>query len=661
MCGIFGIFRRTGLTPDDRWMLSDMAYQLRKRGPDGEGFFQADNVAIGMRRLAIIDLNGGWQPLFNEDKSLILVANGEIYNHKEIRNDLESKGHIFSTSSDSETILHLYEEYGLNYVNYLRGMFSFALIDLTKQQLHLVRDRMGEKPLAIFNSDDHIVFCSESSGLIASGAVPFILDPDGIRSFFHWHFIPEPNTAILNIKKLNPGSMLIVDLKSGNQIKKQYWNLEDAPPLSGDPASLISKEIINIGKLITQSDVPIGISLSGGIDSSAIAALAMRYSSQPVQGFTIGYEGVTWQDERSRAREFANHIGLPLSELRLTTDQVVEDFPNICINCDDPIVDISASGFHALFKMSHDAGVKVLLGGQGSDEIFWGYQWVREALVACNRKHELLSGNQTLLDYLLLSKPPLSVSGFATWVLNGAGLIRGYRDWKRDLDGNKNRLVFWDTRSEYQNAQHSFDRIAGDYLIEATIKVDELFNNSAGWSDLRTSLTSLMCKTFLQSNGLILSDRLSMSNSVEGRLPFTDYRLVEIAVGLNKFHDSSQFGHKAWLRSALSDILPEFVFKRSKRGFTPPWRKWSRAIIKAYGDEIANGELVNRGIIRRDSVPLLLKPFDYFGRQNPMCLATIVLEKWVNGMSNIETNGRKVRINRKYGELAKLTNSHFSA
>ena len=303
-----------------------MADQLRSRGPDGEGFAIGTDMAIGMRRLAIIDLNGGWQPFESEDASVVVVANGEIYNYIELREELESRGHRFATGSDCETILHLYEEYGAECVHRLRGMFAFAVVDRSRRQLHLVRDRMGEKPLALVQHEGFLAFCSEMGGLIAGGVAPFNVDPSAIVDYYHWNFIPEPRTAIRGIRKLDAGCRLQVSLDSGDVTEDRYWSLADAPPIEAEPIAIVRQELQEIARIITRSEVPIGVGLSGGIDSSGIAALALQTSSQPVTGFTIGYEGNAWQDERVMAREFAQGIGLRHVELELRTADVAAEF-----------------------------------------------------------------------------------------------------------------------------------------------------------------------------------------------------------------------------------------------------------------------------------------------------------------------------------------------
>src|SRR5688572_22723562 len=302
MCGIAGLVSRKPLTPEEIARVRTVNERLAHRGPDGAGEYLDDHVALAMRRLSIIDLSGGWQPLYNEDRSLVLIANGEIYNFVELRQQLESLGHPFSTGSDCETILHLYEEHGTNCVQYLRGMFGFALWDEKRQRLMLARDRMGEKPLYIYESDGQLLFASEMKALLASGMVPFALDPRAIDLYFHYQYVPEPLTPLKGVRKLDAGHILEVDVADWRVSNKRYWSMEDAPPLAGDPATLIREELETVSEIVIRSDVPVGVALSGGLDSSAIAALAARKYAGRIEAFSVGYPGRPESDERNLAR-----------------------------------------------------------------------------------------------------------------------------------------------------------------------------------------------------------------------------------------------------------------------------------------------------------------------------------------------------------------------
>jgi asparagine synthase (glutamine-hydrolysing) len=253
------------MTPDDIACVRTTNLRLTHRGPDGAGEFQDQHVLLAMRRLSIIDLKTGWQPLYNEDRSLALVCNGEIYNFVELRERLESLGHRFTTNSDCETILHLYEEHGRDCVQHLRGMFAFALYDTKRKRLIVARDRMGEKPVYVYETDGRVFFASEMKAMLASGLVPFELDPGAINLYFHYQYVPEPLTPLKGVRKLDAACLLTIDVDPWRVEEHRYWRMEDAPPLEGDPAKLIREQLDTVGEIVIRSDVPVGISLSGGL------------------------------------------------------------------------------------------------------------------------------------------------------------------------------------------------------------------------------------------------------------------------------------------------------------------------------------------------------------------------------------------------------------
>jgi asparagine synthase (glutamine-hydrolysing) len=608
-----------------------MADAIRHRGPDGEGFAVGERAAIGMRRLSIIDAEGGWQPLWNEDRTIAIVANGEIYNFLELRNDLEARGHRFSSGSDCETIVHLYEDHGEECVHMLRGMFAFAIIDQRSETMLLGRDRMGEKPLLVADQGDATIFCSELSGLVGSGAVPFEIDVGAINLFMHWGFIPEPQSPVAGTRKLPAGSLLRIDLRTGKRSERVYWRMEDAPPVDGDPVELIRNEIRRIGEITMRSDVPIGVGLSAGIDSSAIAVLAKVHASQPVSAFSVGYEGATWQDETRLAQEFAKYLGLPFNKVTLSVDRIVREFPEVCIRRDEPIVDIAGSSMFALMRLARDHDVPVLLSGQGGDELFWGYQWARDAVMASERKARRLRGDAGLLEYLRLAVPPLSLFGIANWLESGAGLGAGFSRWRVDGKNSPSQLVFWDSRWEYRAAARRARSVFGDRLLGSTVSPAFPFTDSRFWEDIPGSVTERLCSTYLRSNGLTQTDRLSMSCSVEGRVPFVDHRLVELVFGLRKSRSDFGLGPKAWLKAAFRDTVPEAVFRRRKRGFSPPWRSWAPALMRAYGADLESGELVTSGLLAPTAPRELRSAFDFLGRPTSLAFESLVLEQWARG------------------------------
>lgn len=659
MCSIFGLIRAGGLRREDRWLLRDMSDHLVHRGPDGMGFHVDASAAIGMTRLAIIDLQGGWQPLYNEDRTIAVVCNGEIYNFVELRAELEARGHRFATRSDCETIVHLYEELGPECVHRLRGMFAFAVLDLRQQRLLLVRDRMGEKPLTLVERSDGLVFCSELVGLIGSGAVPFELDEASVHTLLHWEFLPDPMSPVRGVRKLGAGCLIDADLRTGRWSERIWWRLEDAPPLDDEPVERIRAELDQIATMIIRSDVPIGVGLSGGVDSSAIAAMAKRCSHQPVTCFSVGYEGSTWQDERPLAREFAAHLGLPLREVALGVDRMVRDFPQTCLKRDDPVADLSAPSQDALLRLVREHDCPVLLTGHGGDELFWGYQWVQGLPAQNSRKRRLLSGQAGIAQYLRFRKPPVSVVGAVNWLLSVAGALDGVRAMTRDRRAPPERLVFWDALDSWAAASSALARHGGERLQAVRADAAAAFTDRRFWDDLPTSIVSLECATYLRCNGLLLSDRLSMANSVEGRAPLSDYRLAEVVVGLRKRHDDLGLPRKSWLRGALQEMVPQFVFQRRKRGFTPPWRQWNRRLWSSYGSDLEGGFLQSRGILSASGVRALSKGFDVLQRPLPTAYHCLVLEQWARGMQ-AAADAARARVTQDRGEPELQPSRHLT-
>ena len=531
MCGIAGIISRSPLTPEHMDRVRAVNESLRHRGPDGAGEFSAPHLFLAMRRLSIIDLQTGAQPLCNEDRSLALVANGEIYNFVELRRHLEAKGHRFSTHSDCETVLHLYEEFGLEFVHHLRGMFALALWDSGRRRLVLARDRMGEKPLYLFERDGQLLFASEMKALLRSGLVPFDLDPVAIDLYFHYQYVPEPRTPLQGVRKLDAAHLLTIEVDPWQISERCYWRMEDAPPLEGDPAGLIREELERISEMIIRSDVPVGVALSGGLDSSAIAALAARKYPGTMHAFSVGYPGRPPSDERADAQALADHLKMPFHEVELDTTGMAATFPELVWWRDDPIADISGHGYFAVMKLAGEHGVPVMLQGQGGDELFWGYDWVRQAAAESKQKAALVEkGWRALPEYLSFEAPGwLGPRTLLKWAADGFGLGGGWERFQRDRRTSKERMVFYDLAPDFGRAESDarafYSPAFADRLNSA--RATDLFTFPQPWPPVEIRLTRLICDTYLRENGIGQRRRLSMASSVELRLPLVDYRLVK--------------------------------------------------------------------------------------------------------------------------------------
>lgn len=642
MCGISGIVTREKLSPELKAVVSRMSLAQTHRGPDGAGEFYSETIALASRRLSIIDREGGWQPLYNEDESLVLVINGEIYNFVELRKQLKASGHSFRTDADGEVILHLYEENGLDFINHLRGMFAFALWDNNLKRLILARDRMGEKPLYLFERGGELLFASELKALLHSQLVPFELDARAVNLYFHYQYVPEPLTPIKGVRKLDAAQMLTVDAATWRIEEITYWKMEDAPPLEGEPPVLIRQKLEEVSELIIRSDVPVGVALSGGLDSSAVAAFAAQ--RQPdLCAFSVGYAGRPESDERADAEDLARYLKIPFFDVELDTQTIVEFFPELNYRRDDPIADISGFGYYAVMRLARERGVPVLLQGQGGDELFWGYPQMREAVSETIKKAALLSKpiSQTLFQSLAVGFPKnRSLSGAFDWALDFGGARSGWRDVRRKLE-NPDRMVFYDRSPDFAAATNQMQSFYSPNFRERIDETDaySLFTFSGGWDSVETTLTALICATYLRENGIAQGDRLGMASSVEMRLPLVDYQFVETIVGLRKKQSDCKLPPKHWFREAVKDVLPDWALNRPKRGFAPPTRKWHDALFAAYGDSLTAGYLVEFDILSRESGLHFAKGEFPAEAVSPLSFKALVLEQWCRQMCNINPPG----------------------
>lgn len=644
MCGIAGFVSKEALGPEAHLLGAELLRFMVHRGPDGEGVFSGGHVWMGMRRLSIIDPEGGGQPLYNEDRSLLLVANGEVYNYVELRQSLAVRGHAFRTGSDCETIVHLYEEYGEKCVDYLRGMFAFALWDGNRKTLFLARDRLGEKPLYLYEKDRMLFFSSELRPLIATGVAPFAIDTASVDQHLHYGYVPEPKTMVRDIAKLPAGHTLTIEVPDWRKEMKRYWSMTDAPVLHGDPVEAVASQLQEIGRLIIRSDVPVGVALSGGLDSSLVAALAARYSPQTLHTFTVGYEGSVESDERDAARRFAEYLGMPWHEVVLSTTEVTDGFPALVEHTDDPIGDIAGYGYFAVMRAAREHGVPVMIQGQGGDELFWGYDWVREAAARSHLKAAARSEGWKAFPRYWKSELPLtlSVRDVRRWFKKFCGVPPAVSKLGHDLSSPIDELVFYNINNEFSAA----GRLAGqiftmDYLSSLPPRhAYSLFQCAEHWQDIDTALTSLICSTYLVENGLAQGDRLSMASSVELRLPLVDYRLVETVVGLRKAKPDHAAPPKNILRKVAAGFLPEWVMNRKKRGFSPPVDQWLSGIHARYGGDIEEGFLVREGFLDKKILAKLSKNPPARGPERNVWFSLVVLETWCRSMNKLAPGAR---------------------
>jgi asparagine synthase (glutamine-hydrolysing) len=572
MCGIAGVISATPLTEETRLAVRRMNSAMAHRGPDDEGYFFDEHVALAMRRLSIIDVAGGHQPIFGRDDTTVIVCNGEIYNFVELKREISASDYPFRTRSDVETILPLYDQLGTDCPKSLKGMFAFALWDCKRRRLLLARDRLGEKPLYLYRDPKgRLWFASEMKSLLAGlGATRLPLSPSSVHLFLVYQYVPEPRTMFEHVQKLPAGHMLEVTLDGLSRTaslpkSRPYWNYLDAPPRRGDPVSQVRAALEEASRVTLRSDVPVGIALSGGIDSSLVAAFARKFHSGELKAFSVGYPGRPANDERAAAQALARQLDMPFFDVELSDDAFVDIFPKLVHDMDDPIGDIAAYGYHAVSQLSREHGVPVLLSGIGADELFWGYEWVREAV-----KKSIAKRRRRLPSWLA-----------------------------RMLEPHPDRAVFYDSLDWMRESAPLTTQVMTPEAASVIPKdLWASYFEARDWGDIPLWLMDVQNKTWLVSNCLALCDRVSMAHSVELRLPFLDFELVDLVTGLRRsgLEDWNR-PHKWLLVEAIRDVLPEEVLERKKRGFTPPVGDWMRRVVDRYGSLVRAGSLVREGIL----------------------------------------------------------------
>jgi len=562
MCGILGVFSQTESLPS-----LDAIELLRHRGPDGEGRRIFERCALAMRRLAIIDLETGDQPVENERRDVVAIVNGEIYNYRELRAELASRGHVFRGEGDVEVVPHLYEELGERCFERLRGMFAIALWDEAEGRLLLARDRFGIKPLYVADTADGIVFGSELRPLLALG-VSDELDPQAIADYLALGYVPAPATGLSHVRALAPGHVLV----DGEE--RPYWRLD---PTAHAPLEETLAEAV---RLHLRSDVPLAVLLSGGLDSSLVAALAADELEEPLRTFSVGFADAEL-DERSHARAVADAIGSVHRELVVETD-VADDLPEIAARLEQPLADVAAIPLWYLCR-AVAAEVKVALAGDGGDEVFGGYaRYVWDPRAA--------RIGRVLPAPLLERVPPLdggrrSLGRRATKLLRNAAKPEAarYLSWFAVVP----------------------DDVRADVLLRAAEPPERVYQRLL--EDAPPSLTPLGrlqyvdVRSFLADNLLLKADRLSMAHSLELRVPFLDHRVVEAGLCLPDAEKVQGVRTKVALRRLVERRFGRALAERPKQGFDAPIDRWLRGELRdLVGDAIGElGGVVDVGGARR--------------------------------------------------------------
>jgi len=556
MCGICGVVRFDPPEAVQERTLRDMRDAMTHRGPDDEGLFIEGNVGFGHRRLSIIDLSGGHQPMSNADGTLWVTYNGEIYNFPELRALLESRGYAFRTKSDTEVILHAYAEFGERCVDRFRGMFAFALWDQARRQLLLARDRLGIKPLYYAVSDGAFLFASEIKALLQWPRIRREVDPMSLGVYLRLRYVPGPRTMFRGISKLQPGHILL--LRDGKVSEQRYWDVPlDGPIPPADPEGEFRARLRESVRLRLISDVPLGVFLSGGIDSTTVVAMMAPMMAEPVETFSVGYpDGGPGSEvtEFAFARMAADRFRTHHRELELDPAMFWRSLPGIVWHFDEPVADPAAVPLYFLSKYAKQF-VTVVLSGEGADELLAGYS-VYQKMLALNR----------------LRRIPGAASA--------AGLARraAGRKLRRYLDAMRKPL-----RQRYRGVSALFAEGEPERLLVPDLQGaahwdnvgEEHFDRAAGLDPL-SQMLYFDLKVWLPDDLLVKADKMSMAGSIELRVPFLDHKLTEWAWRLPSQLKLSAGAGKQLLRRSVEGLIPGPILKRSKLGFPVPIQSWFR-------------------------------------------------------------------------------------
>jgi len=593
MCGI------VGFNFEDQSLAKKMCDVMVHRGPDGEGYYTNRNITLGHRRLSIIDLKTGDQPIYNEDGSIVVVYNGEIYNFRELRTELEKHGHRFATSSDTEVIVHAYEEYGYDCVKFFNGMFAFAIYDANKDEIFLARDRCGIKPLHYtMLKDGTFLFASEIKAILQYKRVKREMDPDSLHLLINLRYIPGSRTMFKGIQRLLPGHMMVV--KNHSLKIKQFWK----PALihTTHPESYYIKMLRKLLDATVErhliSDVPVGLMLSGGIDSSALVALASKKTDEPLKTFCMGFGNST--DETNDAQFVADHFGTDHHEL-VVDAHLLKDYPKMIWYADEPKRNLYPYYISELVGST----VKTALGGLGSDELFGGYIF----------KHNFVQGIEDIHRKAIfdtkkeISKIADTLISFQTRygnIVDDAQL--DYLEMIRALNDRTGLYLITQTQDKVFDREY-LEKMYGENLIkEELVSIRDIYSHF--FKTHHTFIDQLMIADFsykMIDDFLLVDDRMAMAHSLESRVPFLDNTVVDLAFGIPTELKLRDPNGKYVLKKAMKDILPKQVIQKKKQGFASGiyevYLKEGREMMQQM---LPGGNLVKQGFIQKEYVDKIL-------------------------------------------------------
>jgi len=604
MCGITGVMHFANNASVEPGVVKRMCDVMTHRGPDDEGIYTSGSIGLGIRRLSIIDLRSGHQPLGNEDGTLWIVFNGEIYNHVELRTQLEDRGHVYRTHSDTETIVHLYEEYGRDCVQHLRGMFAFAIWDARSQSLFLARDRVGIKPLYYHLDAERLIFASEIKVILAHPAISGRFRRVALPEYLAFGYLSGEETFYAGIRKVMPGHWMEVS-SSGQTVTERYWDLPVIPPGSSHHASYYVetyRELLEESvRSHLMSDVPLGVFLSGGLDSSTLAALMTKIRGTQVETFSVGYDEDAYS-ELPYAHTVAQHLNSVHYEISLSQQDFFDTLPHLIWHEDEPIVWPSSVPLYFVARLARER-VKVVLTGEGADDTLAGY--TRYAFTLKNAAWDRVYRSVTPGAIRAWIRSSIEDSS-----LIGATLRRKLSHTFLARNGNSWTSFYFDNFfSAFGAAEQSAlltDEVARELSGESPYEhVLDDWEHSSGemlqrllYTDIKTYLVELLMK----------QDNMSMAASVESRVPFLDHRLVEFAINIPQHLQVGGFAGKRILKKAAEDLLPGSILDRPKLGFPTPWNRWlAGQQLEAIRNLLLEPRSLDRGIFQQSAVERLFQ------------------------------------------------------
>lgn len=624
MCGICGIINKPGEKISET-LIRKMCNVVMHRGPDEEGIFINENIGLGMRRLSIIDIEGGHQPMFNEDETVCVVFNGEIFNFQEEKKKLIQKGHKFRTNSDTEVIVHLYEEFGIDCVSHLRGMFAFALWDKRKQEFYLVRDRFGIKPLHYSFHNGSLLFGSEIKSILQAPGLSREINYKALNNYFTFMYIPAPETIFKDIYKLKPAHFLVY--KNGEVKIKQYWDFPETKSidLTEEEYCLeLKKRLKESIQLSTISDVPLGVFLSGGIDSSLMVALLSEISSQKIKTFSIGFGKEKNYNELEYARSISRQFNTEHYEYNVAP-KAIDVLPNLVRYFDEPFADASAIPTYYVSKMASER-ITVALSGEGGDEVFAGYP----SRYIWDQKAEYLRGMPIGLKNGMLGKlTALLPMPRNLYLQNKVRQLKKFTSFAGLPQPERYTNWFSIFTSELKTSLYTKEFMSNIEDIES-------YRIYAAYFDLRKNdhaLNKMLyvdSKVLLPGDLLTKADRVSMANSLEVRVPYLDHLLVEFAWNIPPSMKLKGKTTKYILRKLAAQLLPHDIVKRRKQGFEVPISSWFKHDLNPFVKEILSEETIKkRKLFNPVTVKWIIDKVDKgIWHYGPHLYALIVFELW---------------------------------